>query len=51
MTKGRKIYSKSFKQKAVEWIETWYNKHRRHNALNNLTIHEFELVTNLKKVA
>jgi transposase InsO family protein len=24
-----------------EWIETWYNRHRRHLALNNLTIEEF----------
>jgi len=24
-----------------EWIETWYNRHRRHSALNNLTIEEF----------
>lgn len=25
-----------------EWIETWYNRHRRHSALGNLTINEFE---------
>ncbi len=25
-----------------EWIETWYNKNRRHSALGNLTINEFE---------
>jgi transposase InsO family protein len=24
-----------------EWIETWYNKNRRHTALGNLTINEF----------
>jgi len=25
-----------------EWIETWYNRNRRHSALGNLTIVEFE---------
>jgi putative transposase len=25
-----------------EWIETWYNRHRRHSALGYLTIEEFE---------
>jgi len=25
-----------------EWIETWYNRNRRHSALRNLTIQEFE---------
>ena len=25
-----------------EWIETWYNRNRRHSALGNLTILEFE---------
>jgi putative transposase len=25
-----------------EWIETWYNRNRRHSALENLTINEFE---------
>ena len=25
-----------------EWIETWYNRNRRHSALGNLTIQEFE---------
>ena len=25
-----------------EWIETWYNRKRRHSALGNLTINEFE---------
>jgi len=30
-----------------EFIETWYNRNRRHSALNNLTILEFEnLITN-----
>lgn len=36
----------SSKQEAAlavfEWIETWYNRNRRHSALGNLTINEFE---------
>ena len=34
-----------------EWIETWYNKNRRHSALGNLTINEFEKLTKLKNAA
>jgi transposase InsO family protein len=34
-----------------EWIETWYNKNRRHSALDNFTISEFEKRTALKCVA
>lgn len=34
-----------------EWIETWYNKNRRHSALGNLTIKEFENLIRLKNVA
>ncbi len=34
-----------------EWIETWYNRNRRHSALGNLTIVEFEQLMNLKNVA
>ena len=34
-----------------EWIETWYNKHRRHSALGNLTITEFENLMQIKNVA
>ena len=34
-----------------EWMETWYNKHRRHSALGNMTILEFEKQHNLKNVA
>lgn len=34
-----------------EWMETWYNKNRRHSALGNMTILEFEKQHNLKKVA
>lgn len=29
-----------------EYIETWYNKKRRHKHLNNLTIFEYEQLTN-----
>lgn len=34
-----------------EWIETWYNRHRRHSALGNLTILEYEQEMNLKNAA
>lgn len=34
-----------------EWIETWYNKNRRHSALDNLTIKEFENKMNQLKNA
>lgn len=34
-----------------EWIETWYNRNRRHSALGNLTIVEFENLTKFKTVA
>ncbi|MBK9591679.1 MAG: IS3 family transposase [Crocinitomicaceae bacterium] len=34
-----------------EWIETWYNRNRRHSALGNLTINEFEKLNQLKNVA
>lgn len=34
-----------------EWIETWYNRNRRHSALGYLTIKEFEKLNQLKKVA
>jgi transposase InsO family protein len=34
-----------------EWIETWYNRNRRHSALGNLTIVEFEYLTRIKNVA
>ena len=35
-----------------EYIETWYNRKRRHKHLNNLTIEEFHrIINNLKNVA
>ena len=34
-----------------EWIETWYNRHRRHSALGNLTIVEYGQKMNLKNAA
>lgn len=38
------VYRQQFNDKETaavfEWIETWYNRHRRHSALNNLTIIE-----------
>ena len=34
-----------------EWIETWYNRNRRHSAIGNLTITELEEFNQLKNVA
>ncbi len=34
-----------------EWIETWYNKQRRHSALGNLSITEFNQLTQIKYAA
>ena len=34
-----------------QWIETWYNVHRRHSALGTLTIKEFENLNALKNIA
>ncbi len=35
-----------------EYIETWYNRNRKHKHLNNLTIEEFHrIINNLKNVA
>ncbi len=34
-----------------EYIETWYNRNRRHSALNGLTILEFENLIKLKNAA
>lgn len=34
-----------------EWIETWYNKNRRHAALGDLTINEFEESMKTKNAA
>lgn len=34
-----------------KWIETWYNRNRRHSALNFKTICEFELENNHKPLA
>ncbi|MEG0500245.1 MAG: integrase core domain-containing protein, partial [Rikenellaceae bacterium] len=33
--------SEIIRSKVFEWIECWYNKNRRHSALENLTIDEF----------
>lgn len=51
------IYRQRFtnkKQAALsifEWIETWYNRNRRHSALNYMTILEFEKSRQIKNVA
>lgn len=34
-----------------EWIETWYNRERRHSALGNLTINEFKNLVQLRNAA
>ena len=34
-----------------EWIETWYNRHRRHSALGGKSIVEFEKSMQIKNVA
>ena len=34
-----------------EWIETGYNQHRRHSALGNLSITEFNEITQIKYAA
>jgi putative transposase len=34
-----------------EWIETWYNKNRRHSALGNLTIDEYHQLMQTKIAA
>lgn len=51
------IYQNRYKIKTeaklsiFEYIETWYNRKRRHNHLNNLTIEEFYALTNNSKNA
>jgi len=52
------IYSMDFKNQEqarlsiFEWIESWYNRQRRHSALDYKTIEEFnEINTNFKNVA
>jgi putative transposase len=51
------IYRTRFQNKeqaalsVFEWIETWYNKNRRHSAIGNRTIMEFEKSMQLKNVA
>ena len=51
------IYRTRFEDKesaALEifsWIETWYNRNRRHSALGGFTIQEFEKFNQMKNVA
>ncbi len=33
--------TEKLRSKVFSWLECWYNKCRRHSALNNLTIDEF----------
>jgi transposase InsO family protein len=34
-----------------EWIETWYNRNRRHSTHNNLTIEEFNTLKQTRNAA
>ncbi len=51
------VYKHNYQQKSqtelsiFEWIETWYNKKRRHSYLNYKTINEFELNMYNQKLA
>jgi transposase InsO family protein len=51
------IYTQTFEDQAqatlsiFEWIESWYNKRRRHSALGYKTIDEFEKISNFKNAA
>lgn len=51
------VHQNRFQNKAqaalsvFEWIETWYNTNRRHSALGNLTIQEFENETRINNAA
>ena len=38
-------------EELYEYIEIWYNKKRRHSALNYKTIEEFNKLTNYQNVA
>jgi len=56
--KAECIYSNEYQNQATaqvsifEWIETWYNRHRRHSALGYMTIEEFETTnSNFKNAA
>ena len=35
----------------IKWIETWYNRKRRHSALEYKTIEEFEILNINQKIA
>ena len=49
---GNKLITKEQMELEVfEYIEIWYNKKRRHSALNYKTIEEFNKLTNYKNVA
>lgn len=51
------VYQQSFPDQehaelsVFKWIETWYNKKRRHSALGYKTMEEFELENNHKRIA
>ena len=51
------VYKHKYNEKSqaelsiFEWIETWYNKRRRHSYLNYKTINEIELIMYNQKLA
>ena len=57
MIKERQKYDRDFKQEQAqlsifEWIESWYNRRRRHSALGYKTMEEFEKInSNFKNAA
>jgi transposase InsO family protein len=55
--KVESVYNKIYqnhdhaKLSLFKWIETWYNRKRRHSALGYKTIEEFEILNNNQKLA
>jgi putative transposase len=55
--KVEQVYQNKYKTRQqaslaiFEWIETWYNRNRRHTALQNLTILEFNNLNQMKTAA
>lgn len=44
---NKRISKKQMELEIFEYIEIWYNKKRRHSALNYMTIQEFNIKTNM----
>jgi putative transposase len=49
--RNRYICHKAAELSIFEWIETWYNRHRIHSALGNLSIQEFHQTQKSKNAA